>query len=54
MAPSRAHRLRRIAVLTSIISAAAIGVPRLRSMLARSFVQITHTAVHAERLNRDA
>jgi hypothetical protein len=54
MASSRPRALLRAATLTLIVCAAAITVPSVRSRLARSFVQVTHTAVHTERIHRDA
>jgi hypothetical protein len=54
MTSGRARVLRRAARLTWIVFATAIAVPYVRSWLMRSFVQITHTAVHTERASRDA
>jgi hypothetical protein len=54
MASSRAQALLRAATFTLIVCAAAITVPYVRSRLARSFVQVTNTAVHTERIHRDA
>jgi hypothetical protein len=53
MAASRTRARRRAALLTFIVCAAAIAAPRVRSRLMRSFVQVTHTAVHTERAHRD-
>jgi hypothetical protein len=50
MTARRASALHRVAVLASITCTSAIAIPFIRSWLARSFVHVTHTTVHTERI----
>lgn len=54
MSERRGSAPRRAAVLAAIICTAAMAIPFIRSLLVRSFVHVTHTAVHTERITQPA